>query len=131
MYLNDPNLLRSACFRRNNQPLIASLIILAFLFNALTPLVASAHADRQVGGKVLLCTSLGYRWVDLDDQNRSEVSKPHCVFCFGHDSDDIDTLSQQGAIVGYGFYRVKQQSQDVLIKPFNDGLAFPRGPPLL
>lgn len=64
------------------------LVIFALIFNAITSTVAFGGTG---GGpnEVLLCTSSGYKWVNIDDLPTSEQNtQQHCKLCLFPPSDD-------------------------------------------
>ena len=77
------------------------LLVLVFLSNAIFPSLVgatlSSSADANVG-KVLLCTSNGYQWVDIGSEDSFDDSTPHCIFCLAA-QDETDFIDGQSAFV--------------------------------
>lgn len=59
-------------------------LILFLIISALTPYMASASESNPQGA--LLCTSMGYQWVDLTDQDTDELNTnlPASIAFFHH-----------------------------------------------
>lgn len=81
------------------------LLLLAFICNALTPAFAGQLNSTN---KVLLCTSQGFEWVELEQaQLGSEPVEQHCVYCTAPNDDPVpDQLDLVDAIQ---FYAQSQQ----------------------
>lgn len=72
---------------------IARIAVLALLLNAFLPFVATYDAERVsaqsqessfFGGKVLLCTAEGFKWVKVADLQSGKTPRSHyqCPLCY-------------------------------------------------
>ncbi|MFT6409038.1 MAG: hypothetical protein ACJAQ6_002461 [Arenicella sp.] len=85
-----------ALFCRHLRPTKADIVwlmLISMLFNAVVPLAANAMSYKQdptgsdSANQILLCTSSGYRWVDLRDLTDTRVDSAHCLMCLSGDHD--------------------------------------------
>jgi hypothetical protein len=64
------------------------LVMFALIFNAISSSAAYAESGSGKNG-VLLCTSQGYQWVNVDsDSSSGEQAQQHCKLCLFPPSDD-------------------------------------------
>jgi hypothetical protein len=78
------------------------LIMLSMLCNAVLPLSVNA-APYNLGtttsatpNQVLMCTSRGYRWVDVSSLTETKIDSAHCLMCLMVDHDSSAILSSHG-----------------------------------
>ena len=61
------------------------------IVSALSPYIASASESSPQ--RALLCTSMGYQWVDIADQDTGQINtNSPCVYCLFSSVDDLDGL---------------------------------------
>jgi len=76
--------------RRPSHTSTTLLVIFVLIFNAVTSNVAFGAADSSLN-QVLLCTSSGYKWVNIDELPGSKgKAKQHCALCLFPPNDDND-----------------------------------------
>ncbi|MHC8441790.1 MAG: hypothetical protein ACYYK0_06360 [Candidatus Eutrophobiaceae bacterium] len=112
--------------KAKNSRHIAFLAMFAFLMNVMLPFFAlygvpqamAAQSESPLdgmaalfGGKMLICTSDGYVWVDLADfQNGKELPQPHpkyeCALCYVSANSLKDSIPIWNAAIAY--HRVTQ-----------------------
>jgi len=74
------------------------LVMFALIFNAITS--SSVNASSTNG--VLLCTTQGYKWVNVEsDDNSKQQTLQHCKICLFPSSDDHfdDLVADSGKIL--------------------------------
>ena len=91
----------------NNYPVIATLV-LAFLVNAIAPVLAAPDNS----GKVLLCSAQGYKWVNLDaDGNiEKESSAERCFLCLAADDSVDQAIIESVTFSGFSLDRSTQKA---------------------
>lgn len=68
---------------------MAYLLIISLIGSLLAPSLASAIGSES---RVLLCTSQGYQWVSIEEEQELKLtdnvsSMEHCLYCLGTDDD--------------------------------------------
>lgn len=116
-----------------NQTITAYIVAIALLFNAL--FATSAMAMGAAGSEsVLLCTSQGYKWVELDENTASGEGQKHCELCLFPPLDDSSdalhhtTLADVSPSCDVNRYFVSEY--DRFKHRFQNQLAQGRAPPL-
>lgn len=74
--------------RSNRQLATFYLVMFALIFNAISS--SAAYAGSALGKNgVLLCTSIGYKWVNVEsDTSSSEQAQQHCKLCLFPPNDE-------------------------------------------
>lgn len=68
-------------------------LILCLIGMSVLPVAASANTDSRV----LICTSQGYQWVELNQSPQVQAEKEHCIFCLAAEDHDEPIASQADA----------------------------------
>lgn len=116
------------------QKAISYALIISLIGGLLMPVLVSAFESET---RVLLCTSQGYQWVTIYDEqasilNASEATPEHCVYCLT--SSDEPEL----ALFSYSYFDLEQlpyrSSLGLLHNELSHllvSIAHPRAPPFL
>ena len=102
------------------------------IVSALTPYIA--YASETSPQRALLCTSMGYQWIDITDQDTGRINtNSPCIYCLLSSVDDLDGLLN----ITYktsppeGLSLTPHQVQTELVSAASLLTTHPRAPPVI